>query len=207
MTGKVTVVQWKRQLRLEGRVVRHSLLVLAVFVLLSPTLRAQNVSAGASYTLLSLTYPDQIPQGFGGWLTWDFIARGPSLGLDLGVNFFPENHPIIGRQTQVMGGLRGGIRADRVGAFGRVRPGFLNFSERFGAPDTVCIQIFPIPESCLIKSSNFALDLGGTLEFYPGSRTTIRVDIGDTRLRFGRTGQDAVWKDNLQFAAGAGVRF
>ena len=176
------------------------LVVLFVLVsLCSTSLRAQEASAGASYTLLSLTYPDQIPNGFGGWLTWRFV--------DVGANFFPEDHPIIGRQTQLLAGVRGGLRTDRVGAYACVRPGIVHFSERFFAPEVVCIAIFPTPEACLIDTTNFAVDLGGTLELFPSRRTLVRFDIGDTLIRFDRTGQDALWKHNFQFAAGAGVRF
>jgi hypothetical protein len=148
-----------------------------------------------------------MPNGFGGWFAWDLASTGPTVGLDVGVNFFPEDHPIIGRQTQLLAGVRSGIRTDRFGAFGRVRPGLVHFSERFFAPDTVCILIFPPPESCLVDATNLAIDLGGTLEVYPTPRSVVRVDVGDTLIRFARTRQDAVWKHNLQVAAGAGLRF
>jgi hypothetical protein len=39
------------------------------------------------------------------------------------------------------------VRGRRFGAFARVRPGMVHFSRRFFAPDTVCILIFPTPES------------------------------------------------------------
>lgn len=177
-------------------------ILVALFVLVSffsIPLRAQDASAGVSYTMLSLTYPDQIPNGFGGWLTWRFV--------DVAANFFPDDHPIIGRQTQVLAGVRGGVRTDRFGAYARVRPGIVHFSERFGAPEVVCIAIFPIPEACLIDATNVALDLGGTVELFPSRRLVLRFDVGDTLIRFDRVAQDALWKHNFQFAAGAGVRF
>lgn len=186
---------------------RRSLLVLASVLILSPALHAQSASVGASYTLLSLTHPDEMPHGFGGWLAWDSASTGPVGGLDVGVNVFPEDHPIIGRQAQALAGARAGIRTDRFGAFARVRPGVLHFTERFFAPDTVCILIFPTPESCLTDSNNFVLDLGGTLEVYATRRSVIRVDLGDTLIRFARADRDPAWKHNLQFAAGAGFRF
>lgn len=186
---------------------RRSVVVLAVLILLSPGLNAQNSAVGASYTLLSLTYPDQIPNGFGAWFSRDLAAEGPAIGFDAAVSFFPEDHPIIGRQTQLLGGVRAGLRGSRFGAFGRVRPGLVHFTERFLAPDTVCILIFPPPDSCLVKSTNAALDLGGTAEFYPTVRSIVRLDFGDTLIRFSRTSQEAVWKHNFQFAAGAGLRF
>ena len=186
---------------------RRASVVFVFLVFLSPAVRAQNGSAGATYTLLSLTYPDQLPNGFGGWLTWDFKRTGLIAAADLGVNFFPEDHPIIGRQTQLLGGVRGGVRAGGFAAYARVRPGFVHFGERFFFPETVCILIFPPPESCLVEATNLAFDLGGTIEVYPTPRSVLRFDIGDTMIRFSRDQQETVWKNNLQFAAGVGVRF
>jgi len=187
--------------------VRRASVVLAIVLLCSTALHAQNASVGASYTLLSLTYPDQIPNGIGGWFSWDRADAGFTLGVDGGVSFFPENHPIIGRQTLAVAGVRSGIRVGRWGAFARVRPGVVHFSERFFAPEIACILIFPPPESCLIASTNAAIDLGGTLEASPTPRSVVRIDLGDTLIRFSRSGQDALWKHNFQLSAGAGVRF
>ena len=198
MTGQVTVLKSKCQ-PCERFPVRRPLLVFAFLIALSPALHAQNGSAGVTYTLLSLTYPDQMPNGFGGWLTWKFV--------DVGVNVFPEDHPIIGRQTQLLAGVRGGFRTERVGAFARVRPGLIHFSERFFQPEIPCILIFPPPESCLVDATNLALDLGGTVEVYPTPRSVIRIDAGDTLIRFDRTQLDPAWKHNLQFSAGGGLRF
>src|SRR5918992_5644647 len=90
---------------------------------------AQDRAFGASYTLLSLTYPDQIPNGLGGWFTWRV--------LDVGANLFPEDHPVIGRQAQLLAGARGGLRAGNFAAYARIRPGFVHFSGRFFAPEIV----------------------------------------------------------------------
>lgn len=206
VTAQVTVLQSNCQPLFE--VPLHRAAVVFVFlVLLAPTLHAQNASLGGSYTLLSLTYPDQIPNGFGGWFSWDFNESGLTVGTDIGVNFFPEDHPVIGRQTQLFGGVRARIRNRAFGAFARLRPGAIHFSERFFGPDTVCILIFPPPESCLIRATNLAVDLGGTIEVYPPGRSLLRFDVGTAMIRFSRDGQDAIWKNNLQFSAGAGIRF
>jgi hypothetical protein len=187
--------------------VRRACVVFLFLACLSPAVHAQSGSAGATYTLLSVTYPDQLPNGFGGWLSWDFNRTAFIAGADLGVSFFPEDHPIIGRQTQLLAGVRAGVRAGGFAAFARVRPGFVHFSEQFFSPETVCILIFPPPESCLIEATNLAFDLGGTIEVYPTPRSLLRFDLGDTMIRFSRDQQDAVWKNNLQFSAGVGVRF
>ncbi|HYA62678.1 MAG TPA: hypothetical protein VED66_05705, partial [Candidatus Sulfotelmatobacter sp.] len=34
------------------------------------------------------------------------------------------------------------------------------------------------------RSTNFALDLGGIVELYPSSRSTLRIEVGDTHLYF-----------------------
>jgi hypothetical protein len=162
-------------------------------------LRAQSTAIGASYSLLSLTYPDQIPNGFGGWVTWRFV--------DVAAHLFPEDHPIIGRQTQLLAGGRAGLQRGGFGAYARVRPGLIHFSERFLAPDIGCVAVFPTPEACLIDRTNFALDFGGTVELLPTPRTVVRVDVGDTLIRFNRTELDPVWRHNFQLSAGAGVRF
>jgi hypothetical protein len=178
---------------------RFLLVVFAVAAATAVPLHAQDTAVGVSYSLLSLTYPDQIPNGFGGWLTWRFI--------DVGANLFPEHHPIIGRQTQLFAGARGGFRRGGFGAYARVRPGLIHFSERFLAPEIGCVAIFPTPEACLIDSTNFTLDLGGTVEFLPTSRAVVRIDVGDTLIRFNRDELDSVWRHNFQLSAGAGVRF
>ncbi len=175
------------------------LVLLMLVSLTAAPVRAQDTTVGASYTLLSLSYPDQIRHGFGGWLTWRFV--------DVAVNVFPEDHPVIGRQTQLLAGVRGGLRTDRFGAFARVRPGLVHFSETFFAPEIACIAIFPTPETCLIDPTNVALGLGGTLEVYPTAGSLVRVDFGDTLIRFARSQQDPVWRHNFQFSAGGGFRF
>jgi hypothetical protein len=178
---------------------RGPIVVLVLVSLLPVPLRAQETTLGVSYTLLSLTYPDQIPNGFGGWLTWRFI--------DVGINLFPEDHPLIGRQTQVLAGARGGVRVGALAVFGRLRPGFIHFGRRFLAPELGCVAVFPTPEACLIDGTNLAADVGGTVEFSPSPRAVIRVDAGDTVIRFNRTELDAVWRHNFQFSAGVGMRF
>ena len=178
---------------------RGPIVVLVLISLLAVPLRAQETTVGGAYTLLSLTYPDQIPNGFGGWLTWRLV--------DIGVNLFPEDHPIIGRQTQVLAGARGGFRLGSVAVYGRVRPGVIHFGRRFLAPEIGCVAVFPTPDACLIDATNLAVDLGGTAEFSPSPRAVIRIDAGDMLIRFNRTQLDPVWRHNFQLSAGAGVRF
>jgi hypothetical protein len=191
-------------------VVRRAQSIVGALVFLaisfSPQLSAaQSAAIGGSYTLLSLAYPDEMPSGLGAWLSWDLV--GSAVGLDVAANIFPDDHPVIGRQTEFLAGVRSGVRIGQVGLFGRVRPGLVHFSERFLSPDIACIAIFPTPEACLTENTNFALDLGGIVELYPTQSTVVRIDVGDTVIRFDRSALDPAWKHNFQFSAGGGVRF
>ena len=68
----------------------------------------------------------------------------------------------------------------------------------------------------MAHDKNFALDLGGVVEFYPAKRAIIRVDAGDTLVHY----QDRVFgtfsnpilvnggfKSNFQVSVGFGWRF
>ena len=66
--------------------------------------------------------------------------------------------------------------------------------------------------------TEFTLDAGGVVEFYPSRRITLRVDVGDTIIYYGETfffvelpvgkvTRPAVTTHNLQLNAGIGFRF
>jgi len=74
-------------------------------------------------------------------------------------------------------GLKGGIRRNHFGIFGKVRPGFNSYSEALSAVSTTGQESFS-------RSTNFVLDLGGIVEFYPGERSTLRLEAGDTHIYF-----------------------
>lgn len=162
------------------------------------------VQLGAHYAALALEYPDQTRSGLGA-----FAVYSPRewLGLDVAATFFPAKEDVGGRAWQVLAGPRLGGHVAGLGIFGRVRPGFIRFSERFYKPEVVCIAIFPPPESCLADSTNFALDLGGTVELSVSPRTVLRFDLGDTLVRYPIGNGGSTWRHGLQFTAGAGWTF
>jgi hypothetical protein len=59
-------------------------------------------------------------------------------------------------------GAKTGLRLNRFGVFGKGRPGFWHFTRWY-----------------------FAADTGGVLEYYPSSRTVVRIDVGDTIIFYG----------------------
>jgi hypothetical protein len=168
---------------------------------------------GGHYSALALEYPEQTRSGIGA-----FFVYSPRewIGLDVGTTFF-VSEDVGGSVWQLLAGPRVGGHVAGLAIFGRVRPGLIRFSERFYAPEVVCIAIFPPPESCLAGATNFAVDLGGTIEVPLSSSTVLRLDLSDTLTRYrsnprpqsdsGEDGYDRSWKHGLQFVAGAGWKF
>jgi len=75
-----------------------------------------------------------------------------------------------------------GVRFQRFGIFGKVRPGFAHLSDG----GTACTGSACAAANLLAPSyrTEFALDLGGVFEFYPSSRIVARLDLGDTAIRY-----------------------
>jgi hypothetical protein len=129
-------------------------------------------------------------------------------------NYFPEknfNEVDQSRREQFFAGVRVGKRWQKVGVFAKFRPGAMHFDE---LPfHTVCGA-----SGCRQTSqTNFALDAGGVVEYYPTKRTILRFDAGDTVIYFRDTGPDVFANStittlrqtthNFQASVGFGFRF
>lgn len=185
-------------------------LAAATLSLLTP---AQNANAqsetpkielGAHYTVLRLRDFDTTDSGVGGRITYNITN---SIGIEGEYNFFPEKRVLFtnpfylnSRRTQGLFGVKAGMRSEKAGVFGKLRPGFVHFGE--GTFDPTILTILPVPPAA--SSTEFALDAGGVLELYPSRAVALRFDVGDTMIRFGGLGYTS---HNLQFTAGVGFRF
>jgi hypothetical protein len=122
--------------------------------------------------------------GFGGYASYRFYG---ALYLDADLLYFPRPTDFSGPQDggtilQALVGLKGGIRRNHFGFFGKVRPGFHSYSQ---ALTSITASGGSAPVYTYGRSNNFVLDLGGILEYYPGERSTLRLEVGDTHLFFG----------------------
>lgn len=160
--------------------------------------------------------------GFGGRFGYNISKY---VALEAQVDFFPRDRDLeAGRKIQGLFGVKAGKRFDRVGVFGKARPGLINFKRGDYVLVRGCIQIFPPPLGCYdpVATTNFAFDLGAVVEIYPSKRTLLRFDVGDTIVRLDRrlVAVDgapfnglavfpvaAETKHNLQASAGFGFRF
>jgi len=122
--------------------------------------------------------------GFGGYASYRFYGV---LYLDGDLLYFPRQPNMSGPQDggtilQGLVGLKGGIRRNHFGFFGKVRPGFNSYSQ---ALTGVTTSAGSTPVYSYGRSTNFVLDLGGIIELYPSEGSTLRIEIGDTHLFFG----------------------
>src|SRR5215212_940274 len=151
-------------------------------------------------------------KGVGGRFTYNVNDH---LAVETEVNFFLNENPrytsrrVGGKPVQALFGVKAGRRFERVGVFGKVRPGFISFSEVIslglgGGP--------LLPE--FSRRTHFNLDLGGVFEVYPSRKVVLRVDAGDTIVRYGEEQLPGALspfpgetRHNCPLSAGVGFRF
>ncbi len=175
--------------------------------------------------------------GGGGRFTYNLTN---AVALEAEGNFFPGRDEFTeipqGHILQAQFGVKAGKRFNKIGIFGKARPGFVTFSEvskltgfRRELLNIPFRGVFPVevPEFRVGKASYLSADLGGVVEFYPSRRIVARFDIGDTIIRYGAFEQLALnvcplsapvcpidvfvrpeeTKHSLQFSAGVSFRF
>jgi hypothetical protein len=124
--------------------------------------------------------------GIGGFVSYEVFRF---FYADSAVNFFLRDTNSSGvhdggRIFQGLFGLKGGIRRDRIGVFGKVRPGFNSYSRALTGMQQTSAGPPPLFKNLFDRSTNFVLDLGGVVEIYPTRQTTLRLDLGDTHVYF-----------------------
>jgi hypothetical protein len=139
--------------------------------------------------------------------------------LDSDILYFPADRAAGGAHDggeifQGLFGVKGGIRRNHVGFFGKVRPGFNSYSQ---AVTGLTGTSGGAQNYTYARSTNIVLDLGGIVEFYPTERSTLRLEAGDTHIFYStRTvdvnGTHYVFpgdglKHSIQFIVGYGWRF
>src|SRR5262247_4475297 len=144
--------------------------------------------------------------GGGGRLTFNLTKY---LALEGELNYFPSAGFNNVRSFQGQFGVKSGLRFDRFGVFGKVRPGFIDTKYDFRTfcppfpcpPGLFCITTPCSPATFTVANTDLSLDVGGVLEFYPSKLLTVRFDVGDTVVN------RSFATHNLQIGAGVGFRF
>jgi hypothetical protein len=166
---------------------RHTFFAAAIALLLATASASAQTQVddhkfevGAFYTAVNLEGFGEAVNGLGGRLGYNFNKY---VALDAEGSFFPSAHlgnNQIGQKTQGFIGVKAGVRSKYVGVFAKVRPGVMFIGEVTSGFN--CSGGGTITR-CTPSHNNFALDAGGVVEFYPSSRTIIRIDAGDTIVR------------------------
>ena len=203
---------------------RHVIALLLFSVVSSAIASAQSVEPrfeiGGQASVLRLSDFDTTNAGLGGRV---LFRLNDWISVDGEVSFFPHDEVVgptfqtsIGpvrventrRRTDALVGINIGARRDRLGAFVKLRPGVTRlYQKRFNCVGEGC-------ELVLIAANTFrtefALDFGGGVEFYPSRRTVARVEFGDTIIRhrsFAPPCPLGCTSHNLSSRVGLGVRF
>lgn len=177
------------------------------------------VDVGVQLNTLRLGEFDTTDVGIGVEGAWRIA---PLLAIDGALSWLPGNGddgaPQVEDQGRLLGliGVRSGVQRGPVEVFGRVRPGFLRFSDESPVP---CILIFPPPLTCQVLGgkTTFVTEIGGGLRFSLGQaqRAYISFDIGDLLVRYdgpairpdGSVSDDGFVSHNLLTSVGVGWRF
>ena len=138
--------------------------------------------------------------------------------LDSDILFFPQNRSSGGAHDggeilQGLFGMKGGIRRNRYGFFGKLRPGFNSYSQA-----VTSVREYSSQTSYTYgRSTNVVLDLGGIVELYPGEGSTLRLEAGDTHVFYSDRTVDVNGvptyyaggglRHSIEFIVGCGWRF
>jgi hypothetical protein len=142
---------------------------------------------GAVFTAVGAENLDGASKGLGARFGYNFNEH---FALDAETSFFPRRHlgnNQSGQNVQGFVGLKAGARSKYVGIFAKARPGVMFIGTSTSGFDCDTRGDFRV---CRPEHNHLALDAGVVAEVYPSSRTIIRVDVGDTIVRFRSAGRD-----------------
>lgn len=179
------------------------------------------LEVGGQVNVLRLSESSDTNAGFGGRVT---VNLSRWLGLEGEYQFLPQDTMSVTsvqgdgsrvgirydrRRSTALFGVKAGARGEHFGVFAKVRPGVAALSDR-GVEclgDVCALMLLAVPE----YRSEFALDVGGVVEFYPSTRWLIRGDVGSLMIKHRSTAPPCAASDcttwNLAVSAGAGIRF
>ncbi len=142
-----------------------------LFGALAPRARAQDrFAVGAQLAFDHLPELGETPAGYG--FRFTYAALVPFFSFDAELNSFPTHGSGNFGQTQAFFGLKAGTRVGRWGVFLKARPGFAHFYDG-------------VAQQRLTQRTNFALDIGGGLEYYVLPHIGVRWDLSDVMTHFG----------------------
>ena len=151
----------------------------------------RRLEIGGHFSTLQIGDAGNTNAGLGGRVSYEFL---PWLALEGDLSYFPNDRLDIDsgvsslalktqysrRRLEGFVGPKIGVRGGKLGAFAKVRPGFTHLIDKgMNCVGEMCaLALFARPE----YDPEFALDIGGIVEFYPTERTVARFDLGTTAI-------------------------
>lgn len=153
------------------------LVAISILLVCASTTQAQEKTpkyeVGIHYAALNVTEKSDKDSGVGVRFTYNV---NDYLGLEAETTQFQQTREGGGNnETQALFGGRVGWRNKRYGVFAKVRPGLTRF---------YLLGTTPGPNVFEQGHNRFAVDVGGVFEYYLHRHAAIRVDVGDTMVRF-----------------------
>jgi hypothetical protein len=135
------------------------------------------------YTTINLRAFDSRESGAGVRLAYNlnnYLAVEAEGNLfDFRIGDHPTNDKLA---AQGLVGIKTGLRNRWAGVFAKLRPGVVNFPELKVRRSFCSLQ--PICERSGRSGNRLAVDAGAVVELYPTRNIIVRVDVGDTMIRF-----------------------
>ena len=147
-----------------------------------PSIDLPKYEVSADFTTFTVN-GNQVELGAGERFTYNI---NQSFALEAAGYFSPgtcDSCPgqVTGRIGEGLFGLKAGKRFSKVGIFAKARPGFMTIGKGYFDLILNSGSFFTIVPH---RITPLALDLGGVFEFYPAKKVVLRVDYGDTILRY-----------------------
>ena len=195
-----------------------SLVVVLAFVAGSAAAQTaeKRLEVGGHVSALRIGEIGNTNAGIGGRVSYDVFRW---LAVDGQVDYFPKdrldvgNGPIVTlglhyyrRRLEGFVGPKIGLRRERFGLFGTVRPGFAHLTDTgMKCTGEMCaLALFVRPD----YQTEFALNYGGIFELYPTARAVLRFDAGSTAFRHRSIGVPPCRECTTQnFATSLGMGF
>ena len=154
-----------------------SLVAINLLVVCASSAQAQEKNPkyeiGLQYASLNVSEKSDTDGGLGVRFTYNL---NDYVGLEAETTQFQQTREGGGdNEIQGLFGVRAGKRTKHYGLFAKVRPGLTRF---------YLLGTTPGPNSFEQGHSRFTADVGGVFEYYPHRHAAIRVDVGDTMVRF-----------------------